>query len=195
MLKLNPLKYEFDALEPYYDAQTVEIHHTKHHQAYVTNLNNALEKLDQFKDWDLNKILTSLDEFPNEIKTTIRNNAGGIYNHDLFWDQFSKNPKSISDKFLKLIEKDFKSFDNFKNEFDIKEKTNFGSSWTFLVLDNDELKIVNLPNHDFLISNNQKPLMVIDIWEHAYYLKFQNRRNEWIDSFWNIIDWEVVKKN
>ncbi len=195
MFTLKPLKYAFNALEPYYDAKTVEIHHTKHHQSYVTNLNNALEKLDQFKDLDLNEILTSLDKFPNEIKTTVRNNAGGIFNHDLFWDQFSQNPKPISNNLLVMIEKDFKSFDNFKTEFETKAKTNFGSSWTFLVQDNNQLKIVNLPNHDCPVSNNQNPLMVIDVWEHAYYLKFQNRRNEWIDSFWNILDWEVVESN
>lgn len=195
MFKLKPISYSFDALEPHYDAKTVEIHHTKHHQSYVDNLNNALSKFPEFLNWSLEDILKNLDKVPNEIRTAVKNNAGGIYNHDFFWEQFSSNPKEVNGKILDLINSSFGSFEQFKTEFETKAKTNFGSGWTWLVLNpNGKLEIINTSGHDCPISMNLKPLMTIDIWEHAYYLKFQNRRPEWISEFWNILDWDFVNK-
>lgn len=193
MYTLPKLKYEYNGLEPHYDAKTVEIHYSKHHQTYIDNLNQLLQKAPQeFLDMDLNTLLVNLDRLPDEIKVGVRNNAGGHYCHTLFWDQFSKTPTKISGKILSLIEKDFGSFENFVKEFENKAKTNFGSGWTWLVLNGDKLEVINTSGHNTPLELNKKPLLVIDIWEHAYYLKFQNRRAEWISAFWNIIDWDYI---
>lgn len=194
MFKLEPLKYEYSALEPHYDAKTVEIHHSKHQQSYVDNLNKALEKFPKYKDWTLQKILSNLDEFDVSIRTTVANNAGGIYNHEHFWNQFSPNPSKISGKIKELIEAQYGSFEKFKEEFSNKAKTNFGSGWTWLSIDtkNNKLQISNVTGHYCPISFNQKPLLTIDTWEHAYYLKWQNRRPEWIEAFWNLVNWDFI---
>lgn len=195
MFKLMPLKYQYNDLEPYYDARTVEIHYSKHHQAYVDNLNNALKSFPEFYEYSIEKILTNLDQIPQTIKTAVINNAGGDYNHQLFWNQFSKNPvKEPQTNTIALINKYFGSFEQFKDLFNQKAKTNFGSGWTWLVINPDKsLEIVNTSGHDCPISNQQFPLFTIDIWEHTYYLKWQNRRPEWIESFWNILDWKYVE--
>ena len=138
MFKLKPIKYSFDALEPHYDAKTVEIHHTKHHQSYVDNLNNALSKYPEFFTMDLETILKSLDKIPQDIFVAVKNNAGGIYNHDLFWDQLSPKPAPINGKILEMINRDFNSFEEFKTLFETKAKTNFGSGWTWLVIRSEE---------------------------------------------------------
>ncbi len=193
MFKLKPIKYNFNDLEPHYDAKTVEIHHTKHHQSYVDNLNAALNEYPEFFNKSLEDILQNINSVPEKIRTAVKNNAGGIYNHDLFWEQFSKNPAPLNGKIKELIERDFSSFDNFKNQFELKAKTNFGSGWTWLVLNNDnKLEIINTSGHDCVLTLGLKPLMLIDIWEHAYYLKWQNKRPEWISAFWNILDWDYV---
>ncbi len=193
---LPKLKYAFNELEPHYDALTVEIHYTKHHQTYVTNLNNLLVKAPiEFQKMSLEELLVNLDKLPDDVKTGIRNNGGGHYCHNLFWAQFTAHPKSISGDILKLIERDFGSFDQFKESFSNLAKTNFGSGWTWLVLDqSNTLKVINTSGHNTPLELGYKPLMVIDIWEHAYYLKFQNRRPEWIESFWNILDWDYINE-
>ncbi|MGL5630550.1 MAG: superoxide dismutase [Mycoplasmoidaceae bacterium] len=196
MFKLPILKYKFNGLEPYYDTKTVEIHYTKHHQTYINNLNDAISKYPDFKNYSIEKLLEELDELPSEIKNSVRNNGGGYYNHNLFWEQFSSKHEEIKGDILDLINRDFSSFENFRKIFDDKAKTNFGSGWTWLVLNkNKQLEVMNTSGHDCPITNGFSPLIVIDIWEHAYYLKFQNRRPEWINSFWNIIDWNFVNKN
>ncbi len=194
MYKLPKLKYEFNELEPHYDALTVEIHYTKHHQTYIDNLNQLLAKApSEFQEMDLETLLVNLERLPNDIKTGIRNNGGGHYCHNLFWEQFTKNYKPIQGKILDLLVRDFGSFDNFVNEFETKAKTNFGSGWTWLVMnENNKLEVINTSGHNTPLELNKKPLLVIDIWEHSYYLKFQNRRAEWIKSFWNLIDWEFI---
>lgn len=194
MYTLPKLKYEFNELEPHYDSLTVEIHYTKHHQTYIDNLNQLLTKAPiEFQQMDLNTLLVNLDKLPNEIKTGVRNNAGGHYCHNLFWEQFTKNYQPIDGKILELLIRDFGSFDNFVNEFENKAKTNFGSGWTWLVLnENNKLEVINTSGHNTPLELNKKPLLVIDIWEHAYYLKFQNRRAEWIKTFWNLIDWKYI---
>lgn len=195
MYTLPKLKYNFNDLEPHYDAKTVEIHYLKHHQTYIDNLNELLKKAPQeFSDMDLNTLLINLDRLPDDVKTGIRNNGGGHYCHSLFWEQFSKTPNKISGQILRLIERDFGSVENFVNEFETKAKTNFGSGWTWLVMNNDKLEVINTTGHNTPLELNMKPLLVIDIWEHAYYLKFQNRRAEWIKSFWNIVDWEYINQ-
>lgn len=193
MFQLKKLKYNYNDLEPYYDAKTVEIHYTKHHQSYIDNLNNILTNYEEFKSMSLEELLISLEKLPKEIRTGVRNNAGGHFNHTMFWDQFSHAPTKISGKILQLIENDFGSLEKFINLFEEKAKNNFASGWTWLVLNKEKkLEIINTSGHDCPITCNLKPILVIDTWEHAYYLKFQNRRIEWIKSFWNIIDWEYI---
>lgn len=196
MFKLEPLKYPYNGLEPYYDAKTVEIHYSKHHQAYVDNLNKALEKHPEFFEYSLDEILTNLDKIPDDIKTAVINNAGGDWNHNLFWEQFKLDANhEAHGEILEKIIKDFGSFENFKNEFDTKAKTNFGSGWTWLVIDaNQKLKVVNTSGHVCPISFNEFPLFTIDIWEHTYYLKWQNRRPEWVETFWKILDWDFINQ-
>lgn len=196
MFKLPQLKYAYDGLEPYYDTKTVEIHYTKHHQTYINNLNDAIAKHNELKNIEIEELMKHLEKMPKDIYTSIRNNGGGHYNHTLFWNQFKGKPNKIGGKILEMINKDFGSFAEFKEAFDTKAKTNFGSGWTWLVLSKDnKLEVLNTSGHDCPITDGYKPLIVIDVWEHAYYLKYQNRRPEWIDAFWNIIDWDFVNKS
>lgn len=195
MFKLKPLSYAYDALEPHYDAQTVEIHHGKHQQAYVNNLNTLLEKFPKYSEWSVEKILANLDEFDKDIKIPVSNNAGGIYNHEFFWDQLSPQPNPYGGKIKELIDEQYGSLEKFKEEFSNKAKTAFGSGWTWLSIDaKGKLQISNVQGHFCPIIFNQKPLLCIDTWEHAYYLKWQNRRPEYIESFWNMLDWDFVNK-
>ena len=191
---LPKLKYAYNELEPHYDALTVEIHYSKHHQTYVTNLNNLLAKAPaNFSEMSLDELMVNLDKLPADVATGIRNNGGGHFAHSLFWEQFIPHGKAISGKILELIERDFGSFLQFQEAFSNLAKSNFGSGWTWLVLDeNKKLKVINTSGHNTPLELGFKPLMLIDIWEHAYYLKFQNRRAEWIDSFWNILDWDYI---
>lgn len=192
--QLPALKYDYKALEPYIDAITMEIHHTKHHAAYTNNLNSAIDG-------------TSLLAFPIEeiLKDTskhsaaIRNNGGGYYNHNLYWEIMSPNGGGEpSGELLKMIQKSFGSFGEFREKFSNAAATRFGSGWAWLVLDNGELKIFSTPNQDNPLMDVAEikgfPLIGLDVWEHAYYLKYQNRRPEYIQNFWNVLDWKVVEK-
>ena len=196
--ELIKLPYDYTALEPHMDAQTVEIHHSKHHQTYVNKLNEALDKHPELFEKSLEDLLKNLNEMPEDIKTAVQNHGGGTYNHNLFWtilapsEQAKKAPEG---KLLEKINEDFGSFENFKKEFETSATGHFASGWTWLVLDQvKNLKIYSTKNHDCPLSQGHIPLMVIDVWEHAYYLKFQNRRNEFVPNFWNILDWNRVEE-
>lgn len=196
MHSLPKLKYAFNDLEPFYDAKTVEIHYTKHHQTYVDNLNQLLSLAPiHFQEMDLATLMLNLNSLPQDIAIGIRNNGGGHYCHNLFWAQFKKNPNPISGMILEKINESFLSFDAFLEKFKMLAKNNFGSGWTWLVINaQNKLEIINTSGHNTPLELNFKPLMVIDIWEHAYYLKYQNRRVEWIDNFFKILDWDYVNE-
>lgn len=191
---LTPLPYAYDALEPHYDKATVEIHHAKHHQTYVNNLNAALEGHSALQAKGLDDLLRSLDEVPDNIRQKVINNAGGVWNHDFFWRGMGPGKGGApSGKFAGDLEAAFGSFDDFKAKFKESALAMFGSGWAFLVADKDgNLAIQNFANQNCPISTGVKPLLTIDVWEHAYYLKFQNRRPEWVDTWWNVVDWEMV---
>lgn len=194
MFTLPELGYAYDALEPYIDAKTMEIHHTKHHKAYIDNLNAALEKHPEWADKSLKEILTNIESVPEDIRIAVRNNAGGHYNHSLFWKLLKKNNGAKpTGELLKSIERDFGSFEKFQEMFETAAKTRFGSGWAWLVMDkNGKLSIISTPNQDSPIMDGFFPLLGLDVWEHAYYLQYQNRRPDYIKEFWNIIDWDAV---
>ncbi len=198
---LPPLPYPYDALEPYIDRMTMEIHHTKHHQGYINNLNSALEKYPEFHNLELEEILKNLNQLPEEIRTVVRNNGGGHYNHALFWEIMK--PASAESALspdqsvlLENIRNTFGSFEEFKKLFSETALKHFGSGWAWLVLTPDKkLKVYSLPNQDNPLMNGDLPIMGLDVWEHAYYLKYQNRRNEYIEAWWNVVNWEKVEEN
>lgn len=197
MYRLPPLPYDYGALEPYIDAMTMEIHYTKHHQAYVDNLNKALEGHKQLQDMPLIDLLATINTLPETVRTAIRNNGGGHYNHSLFWLLMKKNgggePKGPVGQ---AITKTFGNFATFQEQFNTASKSVFGSGWAWLcVSSNGELKIVALPNQDSPLSHNMYPIFGLDVWEHAYYLKYQNRRPDYITAWWHVINWEQVEEN
>lgn len=191
--ELPALPYAYDALEPFIDAQTMNIHHTKHHQAYLTNLNAALEKHPELNSWTADELMIRLNEVPEDIRTAVRNHGGGHWNHDMFWQIMAPNaggePKGA---LAKAIEADFGSFANFKAEFEKAAMGRFGSGWAWLVEKGDKLVVVSTPNQDNPLTDGLKPLLGIDVWEHAYYLKYQNRRAEYVSAWWNVVNWEAV---
>jgi len=194
---LPQLPYSYDALEPYIDKMTMEIHHTKHHQAYINNLNSALEKYSEFHNLELEEILKNLNQLPEEIRTAVRNNGGGHYNHTLFWEIMRPNsggePKG---KLKEEIEKNFRSFEEFKKLFSETAIKHFGSGWAWLVITSDKkLKVYSLLNQDNPLINGDIPIMGLDVWEHAYYLKYQNRRAEYIEAWWHVVNWNKIEEN
>lgn len=192
---LPKLPYAFDALEPYMDSKTVEIHYSKHHQTYCDKLNLALEKHPDLFDKDVEELLTGLDKVPKDIQTAVRNFGGGYVNHNLFWECMHPASKSApKGKIVEKINKDFGSFEEFKKQFTQHATTLFGSGYTWLVESNGKLEIINTKDQDSPLSVGKKPLLVIDVWEHAYYLKYQNRRAEFIESWWNIVNWKKVEE-
>lgn len=194
--KLPELDYAYDALEPFIDKETMIIHHTKHHQAYIDNLNKALEGKDKYESMSIKELISSLNELPEEIKTAVRNNGGGHFNHKLFWKIMSPNGggKPIGG-LAKKIDEDLDGFEKFKDDFKKSALGRFGSGWAWLVLNKEgKLQIVSTPNQDNPLSEGLIPLLGIDVWEHAYYLKYQNKRADYIDSWWNIIDWNKVEE-
>lgn len=192
---LPELKYSYEALEPNIDKLTMETHHSKHHQAYVDNLNKALEGHEKFQGMEIEEILKSLDDLPEDIKKAVRNNGGGHYNHSLFWDMMSPNSGGKPEgELAKKIEEDLGGFDKFKEDFKKAALGQFGSGWAWLVLDNGKLVVTATPNQDNPISQGKKPILGIDVWEHAYYLKYTNKRADYIDSWWNIVDWKKIEE-
>ena len=190
---LPNLPYTYNALEPYIDEQTMRIHHSKHHQTYVDKLNAALEKYPKLQKKPVEDLIKDINEIPEEIRTQVRNHGGGHLNHSFFWPLLRKNIK-ISDEIEQAIIKKFGSYEKFKEEFSESALNLFGSGWTWLVLRNNELEIINTQNQNNPLNEGMIPLLTIDIWEHAYYLKYQNRRNEYIESFFNIINWNKVNE-
>ncbi|GKV68077.1 superoxide dismutase [Mn] [Sporosarcina sp. NCCP-2716] len=193
--KLPELPYAYDALEPHIDKETMEIHHTKHHNTYVTNVNAALEGHDDLAAKSVEDLISDLNAVPENIRTAVRNNGGGHANHSLFWTLLSPNgggaPKG---ELAEAIDKKFGSFDKFKEEFGNAAKTRFGSGWAWLVVDNGELAITSTPNQDNPLMEGKTPLLGLDVWEHAYYLNYQNRRPDYISAFWNVVNWDEVEK-
>ncbi len=191
MYKLPNLNYAYNALEPVIDARTMEIHHTKHHNAYVTNLNQALAKYPELK-LSLNEMLFDLNKVPEDIRGAVRNNGGGHYNHSLFWEVMTPGGASEpSGELLAQINKDFGSFENFKEQFSTAAKTRFGSGWAWLLKTDNGLKVTSTPNQDTPL-NEGTPILGLDVWEHAYYLNYQNRRPDYVTEFFKVINWDVV---
>ena len=190
---LPKLSYAYDALEPYIDARTMEIHYTKHHQAYVDKLNVALEKHPNLQNKNVNELLKSLNNVPEDIRIVVRNHGGGHANHSLFWQLLKKGEK-CSGKIAQAIDKAFGSFEEFKKLFSEKALSVFGSGWAWLVFHNGKLEIYNTARQDSPLIENKIPILGLDVWEHAYYLKYQNRRAEYIEAFFNIINWKKVNE-
>lgn len=191
--ELPKLPYAEDALEPYIDAQTMNIHHTKHHQAYITNLNAALEKHPELANKSLEDLLSDLNAVPEDIRTAVRNHGGGTWNHNMFWQIMApKTAVTPSAELMKALESAFGSFDSFKSDFEKAAVGRFGSGWAWLVKKGDGLSIVSTANQDTPLSDGLTPILGIDVWEHAYYLKYQNRRPEYVSNWWNVVNWQAV---
>jgi Fe-Mn family superoxide dismutase len=193
---LPPLPYPTNGLEPLYDKATVEVHYGKHHQAYVDKLNAAIEGAPNLSGKSVEELLLDPQSLPQNVRQAIINNGGGHANHSLFWTILGAGKGGEpSGKLADAIKKDFGSFAKFKDAFTAKATELFGSGWTFLSEDKSgKLKIMNLPNQDSPISLGEKPILLCDLWEHAYYLKFQNRRAQWIETFWKLVDWAQVEQ-
>ena len=192
---LPPLPYEYNALEPHVDEQTMRIHHGKHHQTYVDKLNAALQNHPELQQKTVEELILNPKTLPKKAKKSILNHGGGHLNHSFFWTVLKKDGGQPTGEIAEAINKKFKSYDKFKEKLSAVAMGTFGSGWTWLVLDKGKLKIVSTPNQDIPQSKKQTPLLVIDLWEHAYYLKYQNRRAEYVAAFWNIINWEKVNEN
>lgn len=197
MFTLPGLGYEYDGLEPYIDAQTMELHYSKHHQAYLDKLNGAFEGQD-LSNKDLTGILANLDSVPEEKRTLVRNNGGGHWNHSMFWRVMKPGGAEFSGKIADKINAQYGSLDKFEQEFEAAAVGRFGSGWVWLLKDNDGLKITSTANQDNPIMDSTPQsdiLLCLDVWEHAYYLKYQNRRPEYAQNWWNVVDWGFVNNN
>jgi Fe-Mn family superoxide dismutase len=191
--ELPKLSYAYDALEPYIDARTMEIHHTKHHNTYVTNLNGAVEKTPELAGKSLEELLGNLNAVPEGVRMVVRNHGGGTYNHNLFWEIMGPKAGGMpKGQLAKAIDAGFTSFDNFKAEFEKAANTRFGSGWAWLVKKGSGLAIVSTPNQDSPLSEGMTPIMGVDVWEHAYYLNYQNRRADYVSAWWNVVNWDAV---
>jgi superoxide dismutase, Fe-Mn family len=193
--ELPNLPYAEDALEPYIDAQTMNLHRTKHHQTYITNLNAAIEKHPELAGKSLEELLSDLNAIPEDIRMAVRNHGGGTYNHNLFWEIMApKTGATPPESLIRVLEASFGSFDAFKDEFTKAATTRFGSGWAWLVTKGEGLAIVSTANQDTPLSEGMTPILGLDVWEHAYYLKYQNRRPEYISNWWNVVHWDEVSK-
>ena len=193
--QLPDLPYDYTALEPYVDALTIEIHYSKHHQGYTNKLNAALERYPEYFDQSIEQILKEIQQVPEEIRQAVRNNGGGYYHHNIWWEQLSPGTSQPpTGKIAEAISDTFSSFTIFQEKLNAAGMGLFGSGWAWLVKNQDGLlSISTSPNQDSPISEGLIPLLTIDVWEHAYYLKFQNRRDEFINNFWNMVNWDVVE--
>lgn len=193
---LPPLGYNYDVLEPFIDKQTMEIHYTKHHQAYVNKLNEAKAKIEKGNFKNLEDVLVNINSIPKDLQAAVRNNAGGHYNHSLFWSLLKTNTQP-NEKTLKAINENFESLDNFKQQFTKAAMGTFGSGWAWLIKQDGKLKIITTPNQDNplmkgIVKDLGTPIVAIDLWEHAYYLKYQNKRADYVTAFWSVLNWDKV---
>ena len=191
---LPSLPYEYNALEPFIDAQTMQIHHTKHHQTYVDKLNAALNGHDDLKNLHVDELISDLSRIPEEIRTAVRNHGGGHSNHSFFWKLLKKDVP-LQGAVKEAIDNQFGDFDKFRDDFSTKAALLFGSGWAWLAMDNGKLEIVTTANQDSPISDGKVPVLGLDVWEHAYYLKYQNRRPDYINAFFEVINWNQVNEN
>ncbi|EJA1941427.1 superoxide dismutase [Staphylococcus pseudintermedius] len=188
--ELPKLPYSYDALEPHIDKETMEIHHSKHHNTYVTKLNVAVEGT-EFENKSLEDLIANLDSVPENLRTAVRNNGGGHLNHSIYWQILAPNSEEKGEVVDKIKEQ-WGSLDEFKSEFADKAAGRFGSGWAWLVVNNGKLEIVTTANQDSPLTDGLTPILALDVWEHAYYLKFQNKRPDYISTFWNVVNWEKV---
>ncbi len=191
--EVPPLPYDYNALEPYIDTQTMQIHHDLHHGAYVTNLNNAIQG-SPVADWPIEKLIANLNEVPENIRTAVRNNGGGHINHTMFWQIMGPHAGGApSGELASAIDQAFGSFDKFKETFKDAGVKRFGSGWAWLVLDRSgKLQVISTANQDNPLTDGLYPVMGNDVWEHAYYLKYQNKRPAYLDAWWNVVNWDAV---
>lgn len=194
MLTLPELNYKYDELEPYIDAQTMEIHYSKHHQTYIDKLGDAL-KDSEWAEKSIEEILQNLDALPEDIRTAVHNNGGGHYNHSLFWSYMTPGGSPLEGKLSNMINASFGSFEDFKMAFSASAVGRFGSGWVWLTQTGEKLEILSSPNQDSPIMDGTAPILGLDVWEHAYYLKYQNRRPEYVENWWNVVDWRTVNSN
>jgi superoxide dismutase, Fe-Mn family len=195
MFELPKLPYEYDSLEPHIDTETMKIHHDKHHQAYMDKFNKALEAHPELYEKSVEEILRALDSVPEDIRTAVKNNGGGYYHHSLFWEMMSPEGGAASEELNAALIEAFGSAEEFKEKFTAEASTHFASGWTWLVKDAEgKLSILSTPNQDSPVSMGLTVLLGLDTWEHAYYLKFQNKRPEYIQSWWNVVNWNYVNE-
>ncbi|WHY90533.1 superoxide dismutase [Neobacillus cucumis] len=193
--ELPQLPYAEDALEPHIDKETMNIHHTRHHNTYVTNLNNALAGNEELLSKSVEEVISNLDAVPETARTAVRNNGGGHANHSLFWTILSPNGGGApSGELADAINSKFGSLEAFKEEFAKAATTRFGSGWAWLAVNNGELEVTSTPNQDSPLMEGKTPILGLDVWEHAYYLKYQNKRPDYIGAFWNVVNWDEVSK-
>jgi superoxide dismutase, Fe-Mn family len=193
--ELPQLPYAYDALEPHIDKETMNIHHTKHHNTYVTNLNNALQGNEELLSKSVEEVVANLDAVPEAVRTAVRNNGGGHANHALFWQILSPNGGGApTGELADAINNKFGSLESFKEEFAKAATTRFGSGWAWLSVSNGELELSSTANQDSPLMEGKTPILGLDVWEHAYYLNYQNRRPDYISSFWNVVNWDEVSK-
>lgn len=192
---LPVLPYAFTALEPHIDARTMEIHYTKHHQAYINNLNAAIEKHPELAEKTVEELVADLDMVPDDIRTAVRNNGGGHLNHSMFWEMMAPAAGGKpSGELLAGLEKAFGSFEKFTEAFAQAAATRFGSGWAWLIVDGKELSVVSTANQDNPVTDGKTPILGLDVWEHAYYLHYQNRRPDYVKAWWNLVNWAEVEK-
>ncbi len=193
VFEVPELEYEFDALEPHIDARTMEIHHDKHHTGYVKKLNAAVQGT-EFEGKEVEELLRDIDSLPEEIRTAVRNNGGGHFNHSLFWKILTNDDdkKEFTGEIAEKIKEKFGSFDEFKEKFSEAAMGRFGSGWAWLVVSDGELEIIDTPNQDSPLMDGKIPILGLDVWEHAYYLHYFNKRDEYVKAFWNVVNWENV---
>ena len=192
--ELPKLPYAYDALEPHIDRATMEFHHTKHHRTYTDKFNAALEKHPELFEKDAEAIMTNLMAVPEDIRKDVMNHGGGYVNHSMFWEIMTPKKQEVGKKLKEALVRDFGSVEKFMGDFTDAAKTKFGSGWAWLVVGNEKLEVTSTNNQDTPLSQGKIPILCLDVWEHAYYLKYQNRRPDYITAWWNVVNWKIVEK-
>src|SRR3989344_2348567 len=192
--ELPKLPYAYDALEPHIDRATMEFHHTKHHRTYTDKFNAALEKHPELFEKDAEAIMTNLMAVPEDIRKDVMNHGGGYVNHSMFWEIMTPKKQEVGKKLKEALVRDFGSVEKFMGDFTDAAKTKFGSGWAWLAVNNGKLEVTSTSNQDTPLSQGKIPILCLDVWEHAYYLKYQNRRPDYITAWWNVVNWKIVEK-